>query len=201
MARPEFYICEARMRHKDGHWVWVLDTGKTVEWNIDGSPKRMIGTHIDISEQKSYEQELNRFNQRMKLAADSAGMGVWELDLVTDELKWDAWMFKLYGVKESDFSGAYQAWEQGLHPEDKERAAEELQQAVRGENKFNTQFRIVWPNGEIRHIGASAIVRQDEHGNPIAMTGVNYDLTERVENENMLTKAKLESRGRRESEK
>ncbi|WP_027855982.1 PAS domain-containing protein [Marinobacterium jannaschii] len=45
------YVCEARMRHKEGHWVWVLDTGKVVEWHEDGKPKRMIGTHLDISEQ------------------------------------------------------------------------------------------------------------------------------------------------------
>ncbi len=52
------YEFEGRMRHKDGHWVWVLDTGRVVEWESDGSPARMIGTHLDISEQKLVEQEL-----------------------------------------------------------------------------------------------------------------------------------------------
>jgi len=52
------YRLEARMKHKDGHWVWVLDTGKVVEWKDDGKPKRMIGTHIDISQQKTNEAAL-----------------------------------------------------------------------------------------------------------------------------------------------
>ncbi|WP_438862701.1 PAS domain S-box protein [Neptunicella sp.] len=50
------YICESRMRHKNGHWVWVLDSGKIVEWNEDGSPIRMVGTHLDITEQKKAQQ-------------------------------------------------------------------------------------------------------------------------------------------------
>ncbi|MDX1694500.1 MAG: response regulator [Ketobacteraceae bacterium] len=54
----EYYVCEARMKHRDGHWVWVLDTGKVVEWYEDGRPKRMIGTHLDITRQKETEQAL-----------------------------------------------------------------------------------------------------------------------------------------------
>ncbi|MEP7706583.1 PAS domain-containing protein [Paraglaciecola sp. 25GB23A] len=46
----EYYICESRMKHKDGHWVWVHDTGQVIEWESNGSPKRMIGTHLDITE-------------------------------------------------------------------------------------------------------------------------------------------------------
>jgi len=52
------YNCEARMRHKRGHWVWVLDTGRVVERDADGKPLRMIGTHLDITEGKQAEEEL-----------------------------------------------------------------------------------------------------------------------------------------------
>jgi|GEM_PF-1009273 len=52
------YSCEARMRHKLGHWVWVLDTGRVVEHDKDGKPVRMIGTHLDITERKQAEDEL-----------------------------------------------------------------------------------------------------------------------------------------------
>ncbi|MBI9081809.1 MAG: PAS domain-containing protein [Pseudodesulfovibrio sp.] len=52
------YIYESRMKHKNGTIIWVLDTGKVVEWNKDGSPKRMVGTHIDITKHKEDEQLL-----------------------------------------------------------------------------------------------------------------------------------------------
>ena len=57
-GEAERYECEARMKHKQGHWVWVLDTGKVVEWTEDGQPARMIGTHLDITERKQTEQQL-----------------------------------------------------------------------------------------------------------------------------------------------
>jgi diguanylate cyclase (GGDEF)-like protein/PAS domain S-box-containing protein len=58
-GKTEFYIFEARMKHKDGHWVWVYDTGQVVEWESDGLPKRMIGTHSDISHRKKTEERLH----------------------------------------------------------------------------------------------------------------------------------------------
>jgi two-component system sensor histidine kinase/response regulator len=52
------YIFEARIRHKDGSIVWVLDSGRVIEWDIDGSPIRMVGTHIDITDRKINEKKL-----------------------------------------------------------------------------------------------------------------------------------------------
>ncbi|EJN6826489.1 diguanylate cyclase [Vibrio cidicii] len=54
----EYYQCEVRMRHRDGHWVWVMDRGKVALWDESGKPLEMFGTHIDISEDKAREQQL-----------------------------------------------------------------------------------------------------------------------------------------------
>lgn len=64
----EHYICEIRMRHKQGRWIWALDTGKVVEWQEHGKPKRMIGTHLDITQRKQDELEL----KQAKLLAEDA---------------------------------------------------------------------------------------------------------------------------------
>ena len=82
-------------------------------------------------------------------------------------------MFGLYGVREEDFFGAYQAWQNGLHPDDKVRGDEEINQALRGEKEFDTEFRVVWPTGEVRYIKANALVLRDADGNPFRMVGVN----------------------------
>ena len=50
------YECEVRMRHRDGHWVWVLDRGRVSAWQADGLPERMFGTHQDISRIKAVEE-------------------------------------------------------------------------------------------------------------------------------------------------
>jgi len=61
-GQSEIYACETRMRHKDGHWVWVLDRGKVSRWGSDRRPLRMIGTQLDISARKQAEAEIRRLN-------------------------------------------------------------------------------------------------------------------------------------------
>ncbi|NHN37410.1 diguanylate cyclase [Pseudomaricurvus alcaniphilus] len=56
----KYYECEYRMRHKDGHWVWVMDRGKVIEWHSENLPWRMTGTHTDISPRKLRELEIER---------------------------------------------------------------------------------------------------------------------------------------------
>jgi diguanylate cyclase (GGDEF)-like protein/PAS domain S-box-containing protein len=55
-GESDYYECEARMRHRDGHWVWVLDRGRVFERDQEGRPLWMAGTHQDISAQKEAEE-------------------------------------------------------------------------------------------------------------------------------------------------
>ncbi|MCG8511479.1 MAG: transporter substrate-binding domain-containing protein [Rhodospirillales bacterium] len=57
----DHYECEARMRHKNGDWIWVRDRGKVVEWTEDGKPLRMSGTHSDITGQKKLDRMKDEF--------------------------------------------------------------------------------------------------------------------------------------------
>ena len=57
-GESEFYRVEIRLRHKDGHWVWILAKGKVFDWDMQGKPLIMYGTHQDISETKSIEQQI-----------------------------------------------------------------------------------------------------------------------------------------------
>ena len=148
----------------------------------------------DVTERRKAELELKHTNQRMSLAADAAGIGIWDLDLVKNELIWDDWMFSIYGVKREEFGGAYEAWQQGVHPEDLERSSAEVNQAISGEKGFDTEFRIVLPSGGVRNIKANAIIIRDDEGKPLRMIGTNIDITERKKIENALreTEAQLE---------
>mgnify|MGYP006275347541 FL=1 len=59
-GRSSIYRCEVRVRHKDGHWIWILDTGSIAEWDDDGTPLWVYGIHQDITERKRAEEELQR---------------------------------------------------------------------------------------------------------------------------------------------
>lgn len=59
------FDCEIRLRHAQGHWVWVLDRGKVVEWNAAGQPQRMSGTFTDITERKRAEEERHQASAQL----------------------------------------------------------------------------------------------------------------------------------------
>lgn len=64
-GNTDYYIFESRMRHKNGEWVWVYDQGQVIEWTHDGAPKRMIGTHLDITEKRRYLAKLDDLNAQL----------------------------------------------------------------------------------------------------------------------------------------
>ncbi|MDM8520469.1 PAS domain S-box protein [Anaerolineales bacterium HSG6] len=151
-----------------------------------GNVVGVIGIALDITARKRVEQNLKEVNQRMTLAADSAEIGVWDADIIKNELWWDDWMFRLFGVDSKDFKGTYEDWARCTHPDDLARVNEEMEQALRGEKDFNTEYRIIWPNGTVRHLKVSAVVVRDDNGNPIRITGINYDITKRKQAETAL---------------
>ena len=122
--------------------------------------------------------QLRRSNERFAIAADSAGIGIWEFDVVRNWLTWDDWMYRIYGQARCSEAEPYTLWANSLHPEDRLRCEARIMAAVRGEGEFDTEFRIVRPNGEIRHIKACSRTLYAANGGALTMTGVNLDVTE-----------------------
>ncbi|WP_198673732.1 PAS domain S-box protein [Algibacillus agarilyticus] len=182
--------------HKDGHTYPVLLSGIKI---VELTGQDYIWSVVqDISQQKQNEQELEAAKEkadlsalRMNIANDSAGIGIWEWDLNTNELIWDEWMHTLYGRSKKQFSGAYDTWTSSVHPDDLDNAIAKLSDAINGTDKYDPEFRVIRPDGQIRTMKASAEVIKDDTGKPIRVIGVNYDITEKVETIRALEKAKI----------
>ncbi|NBC31091.1 MAG: PAS domain-containing protein [Alphaproteobacteria bacterium] len=138
-------------------------------------------TWLLLRQRRRAEAESRLLNERLTLATRSAGIGVWDFDIRMDRLVWDDRMFSLYGVSRADFAGAYEAWRNGVHPDDRARAETAVERAIRGEAVFDTAFRVVHPDGAVRWIRAFADITRDRHGRPERLIGVNFDITGRVE--------------------
>ncbi|WP_271196169.1 PAS domain S-box protein [Pseudomonas turukhanskensis] len=67
-----YYDCQCRMRHRDGHWVWVHDRGRVVSWSADGQPLMMYGTHADISEMRQQQEAVYQARAFLQAVLDSA---------------------------------------------------------------------------------------------------------------------------------
>ena len=89
---------------------------------------------------------------------EAGSVGIWDYDIVNNRLVWDEQMHRLYGITSDQFCGAYEAWQSGVHPEDRLRGDEEIQLALRGEKKFDTEFRVLWPDGTTHNIRGIGLV-------------------------------------------
>jgi PAS domain S-box-containing protein len=133
----------------------------------------------DVSERQKAAHALRISNERFALASGAAGIGVWEWDLSSNALGWDNQMYRLYGRIPTADVEPYSLWATSLHVEDRERAEREINQALCDNANFDSEFRIVLPSGEIRHINAAAKIQTDGAGVAIRMIGVNFDITAR----------------------
>ncbi|MBN1911017.1 MAG: PAS domain S-box protein [Pirellulales bacterium] len=80
-GRLDDFECEMRMRHKAGHWVWVLSRGRVAERDADGSPVRMVGTHLDITARKQAEAALRESEERFRIVMSDLPYAVCAHDL------------------------------------------------------------------------------------------------------------------------
>jgi PAS domain S-box-containing protein len=118
--------------------------------------------------------------QRLAVATRAARLGTWELDIATGRLQCDEQMHALFRITPGERANRVEDWEQSIHPED--RAGNHLlfRSALEGGDDYHTQFRILWPDGQCRHLEAHALVLRDAHDRPLRVIGVNWDTTERV---------------------
>jgi len=186
-----------RILRADGVYRW-FKTRALPSRDAQGQILRWLGTNTDIEDLRQAEQKVRRLqaglelevaqrtaelklaSERLVTATSAARIGIWDWDVLNDNLVWDAQMYRLYGLSAADFAGAYQAWQSALHPDDARAANQAIEQALAGIADFDLDFRIVTPTGEVRHIHAAAKVHRDAHGNAQRMTGTNWDITREV---------------------
>src|SRR6202035_5337978 len=77
-GRTPQFEAETRLRHRNGHWVWVLGRGRVMTWTSDGKAEWMFGTHLDISERKRQEELLRKSEDLLDRTGELAGVGGWE---------------------------------------------------------------------------------------------------------------------------
>jgi PAS domain S-box-containing protein len=183
---------EYRIIRQDDQAVrWMHGMG-ALERDDSNRLVKMLGTIQDITERKQAVDAAKEFSERLKIAARATRIGIWEWDIVNNNLIWDDTICEIYGVPHGDFTGGVGEWSGHLHPDDRDRVGIELQAAQRGEREYAPEFRIIWPDGSLHHIKANSQTFFDENGKPLRMVGTNHDITERKRAEENLRKKNAE---------
>ncbi len=197
VAEKRAFELEHRVRRSDGEWrlcairaVPVMDPG--------GEIREWVGVHSDVTERRRSETNLRASEKRMRLATEATAVGIWEWNVLTDALHWDAQMFRLYGVAPTaDGIVPYSDWSGAVMPEELAENERILQDTLRAGGQSRREFRIRRrDDGEVRNIEAVETVRRNERGGIEWVVGTNLDVTERKQAEQAIRtmNAQLETR-------
>jgi PAS domain S-box-containing protein len=175
MENGEF-ISEWRVMLPEGAVRWVQAQG-TVYFE-SGKPVRIAGVNMDVTARREAETRLRAAEGRLAIALEAARLGRWHLDLATWRLESSPTCRANFGRTPEErftFDDLFEA----IVPEDRAMVKEALRAAIDGNQDYSAEYRVTWPDGEMRWIGARGRARYDAAGRPLEMDGVTIDLTER----------------------
>ncbi|OAB80426.1 sensor histidine kinase [Cochleicola gelatinilyticus] len=99
-GKTPFYEFETRMKHKDGHWVWIRDKGKVISRYKDGTPKWIGGSHQEITQHKNDELQLSKYKDLLERSNEAARIGSWDIDLKNNNLTWSKTTKEIHEVNQ-----------------------------------------------------------------------------------------------------
>ena len=194
--RRSDYAAEFRVIHPDGSIRWVNAPGRVYS-HLDGSLRGMGGVIVDVTERRELEQKLRRFNeqleaqvaqrtselrvavQRLKLATETADIGIWSWDFETGKLEWDERLCEWYDVPQvtRDAGLSYSWWASRVHPDDLEHAVAAFDASRAQDRPGGAVFRVVLPGDQVRYIDAAWAILHDVGGKQVGAIGVNRNIT------------------------
>ena len=134
--------------------------------------------------------ELHALNERLKLALQSSSYGVFEFDILSGTVLWDERMREIYGLTGDATVRTRAEWTTHIHPWDAKSAGGLFEKVVQGETDlYDTEFRIVRPDGSVRHVEAHGRLQRDPEGRPMRIAGLNQDISAERELEEALKAA------------
>jgi PAS domain S-box-containing protein len=179
---------EAIHYKRDGTRV-IVASRWALQRDADGAPVRILTITNDITDRKQTDDRLLSLTERLSISTAVAQVGVWEWDLASNTLTWDATMFDIYGFPPV-VPMPYEKWSAAVYPDDLPAVEATLQRAIEEKGQASGEFRIIRTDGSVRNVSAVERVVLDERANVSRVIGVNMDVTGRKEAERALERSR-----------
>ncbi|MFC3093928.1 response regulator [Alteromonas sediminis] len=162
---------------------------------------RVIAFVRDIQERKQVEEQIQLANQRLEVAADASKLGIWDWHVEDNYTVWDDRLFDMYGL-EKQTPLNYDSWKNAIHPDDCDAVMALMNDVVEKKISARHEFRILRPDGTVRHIYEAALPHLDDDGRVRHVIGTNLDVTRQkeIEQELQLAKSAAESANQAKSD-
>ena len=158
--------------------VRVFLTAKFPIFSADGTIGAIGAIHTDITKRKRAEDALRESEERLAEAQRIAQTGHWEWNVTTSEEKWSDQIYRILGLS-PDAGTSHEAFANALHPDDRDEALRTIDKALKETSAYEIEFRIVRPDGTIRHVHSAGEVIRSFDGTPVRVLGTAQDITER----------------------
>ena len=176
-GKSNSYAQEIRMLHKEGHWIWILTRGMIVERTEEGAPLRILGTHSDVTRQKTLEHNLNESENRFRLSFDYAAIGMALVGLDGQWLKVNKNLCQMLGMKQKELLAL--TFQDITHPDDLELDLKHLNELLSGSiNHYQMEKRYFHKLGNIIWIHLSVSLVRDDHNQPVHFVAHIEDITQ-----------------------
>jgi PAS domain S-box-containing protein len=179
-ARKPF-VMQYRLRRKDGTYRWVSDHG-LARYDAEEKFSGYIGSAVDVTELVDKDAALKKSEERMRLAADAVNLGIWEWDLDSNEIWATDERRSLLGWPVSG-RVTFEDFISGVHPEDRNRVRQMIGEAIEGRKDYDSEYRLVLPDGIVRWMATRGRVHFDAKGKPARVLGITIDITARKQAE------------------
>jgi PAS domain S-box-containing protein len=180
-GKPKTIIFEIDLEQKRTSFEWRLYPEKSTSEAVDS----VIGVARDITDTMASQDALLRSEERLNLALSATNLGLWDWDLVNDDVYYSPIWFSMLGYGPDELPGKLETWISLQHPEDRDWTVGAVQDVIKNrENSFEIEFRLKHKNGSwvwIRSLGKA--VGFDQDGNTIRMTGIHENINERKRGE------------------
>ena len=200
------YDCDFRLRHKDGHWIWLRACGRVSSRTADGKPLTVFGTFEDITDRKRSEQailseltaqrDLDKANSRVEYILNAIHDGLWENNFQTGEFYYSDRMFTMLGYSRINGKEGYEFLFSKVHPDDSEFLSRELDMLISSARpSWDIIFRMQAADGSWRYIQSRGnCIARDAQGHGYHLAGVHTDITDRKRTEDALRESEEKHR-------
>ncbi len=131
----------------------------------------------EIAERQHLEVNLRESEERLRLALDVSQMGLWDWNIVTNQVIWSENYELLFGLLPSNFDGPYETFQKCVYPQDKQSVMQAIGHALAQKTDYNDEFRIVRSDQSVHWISAKGKFIYNEQGNAVRMIGVCMETT------------------------